>query len=409
MERLIAVCVRRRGATVILGILALILEMWGAWNTPLDVFPEFVPSQVTIHTDAPGFTAEQVEQLVTHPIEKALNGSEGVATVRSESIPDLSVVRVSFASTADLYNSRQDISERLNALTHSLPGGAGVPQLSPLTSSTRDLLKVGLVSNIADAYALRELADYEIKPKLLALPGVALVSIFGGKVRQIKIEPDPKKLTAFGFTIPDLVRAAPASLALRGAGFIDLGGQRVLIQTPTPSPDVSIIGDGILGVRGSTPIRLRDVATIAQGPAQRFGDSLIQGMPGVLLSVSSQYGANTLATTRAVESVLLSMAPKLKAEGIALYPALHQPANFIERALEGLERSLAIAAVLILLALYLLLRDWRSALISMAAIPFSLLAAIAVLDQFGYTLNTMTLSGFVVALGVLVDDAVVGI
>jgi Cu/Ag efflux pump CusA len=197
MEWLIALCVRRRAATVILGVLALILEIWGAWNTPLDVFPEFVPSQVTIHTDAPGFTAEQVEQLVTHPIEKALNGSEGVATVRSESIPDLSVVRVSFASTADLYNSRQDVSERLSALARTLPQGAGVPELSPLTSSTRDLLKVGLVSNVADAYALRELAEYEIKPKLLALPGVALVNLFGGKVRQIQIQPDPRKLTAF--------------------------------------------------------------------------------------------------------------------------------------------------------------------------------------------------------------------
>src|SRR5215467_8347885 len=147
MEWLISLCVRRRGATAVLAVLVIMLEAWGAWNIPLDVFPEFVPSQITIHTDAPGFTAEQVEQLVTHQIEKALNGAEGVATVRSESIPGLSVVKVSFASTANLYNSRQEISERLTAAAATLPSGAGVPQLSPLTSNTRDLLKFGLISN----------------------------------------------------------------------------------------------------------------------------------------------------------------------------------------------------------------------------------------------------------------------
>jgi CzcA family heavy metal efflux pump len=409
MERLIELCVRRRGAAVILSILALCLALWGAWRTPLDVFPDFVPSQTTIHTDAPGFTAEQVEQLVTHPIEKALNGSDGVATLHSESIPGLSVITINFTTGADLYHARQDLAERLTVVARSLPSGTGTPQLSPLTSSTRDLLKVGLVSDLVDDYALRDIADYVIKPRLRALPGVALVTTFGGAVREIRIEPDPQKLTAFGFTVSQLVDAAPGALALRGAGFIDLQGQRVLIQTPTPSPDVSVIGDAILAVRGGTPVRLQDVATIAQVPAERVGDALIQGRPGVLISVSSQYGASTLATTRAVEAVLLDLAPSLKAQGVAIYPALHQPANFIERAIGGLAQALAVAAALIFVALVLFLRDWRSALISFIAIPVSLVVAIAVLHQFGGSLNTMTLSGFVVALGVLVDDAVAGV
>ena len=271
------------------------------------------------------------------------------------------------------------------------------------------MLKIELISDQVDAYALRDMADYVIKPRLISLPGVAQVDVFGGKVRQIQIQPDPEKLAAYGFSVADIVAAAPGSLALKGAGFIDLHGQRVLIQTPTPSPDSSVIGDGVLGVRGTTPIRLRDVATIAEEPAQRVGDALIQGRAGVLLSVSSQYGANTLATTQAVEQVLTGLTTSMRAQGIALYPALHQPATFIERSLHGLERSMAIAAVLILLTLYLFLRDWRSALISFVSIPLSLLAAIAVLNAFGYTLNTMTLSGFIVALGVLVDDAVIGI
>jgi Cu/Ag efflux pump CusA len=233
--------------------------------------------------------------------------------------------------------------------------------------------------------------------------------VFGGAIREIHIEPDPNMLTAYGFSVPDLIKAAPAALALRGAGFIDLQGQRILIQTPTPSPDANVIGDGILGVRNGTPVRLRDVAVIEQEPAQRLGDALIQGGPGVLFSVSSQSGANTLATTRAVEQSLQELAPGLRTDGIVLYPTLHQPATFIERALSGLERSMAIAALLIFLTLYAFLRDLRSAIISFVSIPLSVLAAVAIMALFGYTLNTMTLSGLIVALGVLVDDAVVSV
>jgi CzcA family heavy metal efflux pump len=409
MEWLISLCVRRRVAVTILSALVLALEIWGAWNTQLDVFPEFAPSQLTVYTEASGFTAEQIEPLITRPIEKALNGASGVAAVRSESIPGLSVITVSFTATANLYNVRQDITDRLAAVRAQLPTEAGIPQLSPLTPSTRDILKVGMTSEKVDPFTLRDIADYVIKPRLLALPGVAEVKVFGGAIREIHIQPDPNVLTAYGFSVPDLIKAAPAALALRGAGFIDLQGQRILIQTPTPSPDVGVIGDGILGVRNGTPVRLRDVATIEQEPAQRVGDALIQGGPGVLFSVSSQSGANTLATTRAVEQSLQALTPGLSAEGIVLYPTLHQPATFIERALSGLERSMAIAAFLIFVTLVAFLRDLRSAIISFISIPLSVLAAVAVLGFFGYTLNTMTLSGLIVALGVLVDDAVVSV
>ncbi|MGN6516468.1 MAG: efflux RND transporter permease subunit, partial [Rhizomicrobium sp.] len=274
---------------------------------------------------------------------------------------------------------------------------------------SRDILKVGMTSSRIDPYALREIAAYVIKPKLLALPGVAQVKLFGGAVREIHIEPDPKTLTAYGFSIPDLIKAAPSALALRGAGFIDLEGQRILVQTPTPSPDIDAIGDAILGVRGNVPIRLRDIATIRQEAEPRLGDALIQGGPGVLLSISSQSGANTLSTTLAVEHTLQKLEPSLNAQGVVLYPALHQPATFIERALKGLGFAMGIAAVLIFFALYAFFRDVRSAIISIISIPLSVLAAIGVLRYFGYTLNTMTLSGLIVALGVLVDDAVVSV
>ena len=409
MRAIVTLCVRHFGAVTALTILALVLGSWGALQSPLDVFPEFVPSQVDIQTEAPGFAPQQVEELVTKQVENAVNGAAGLATLRSESIPGLSVVTITFADGVDVHIARQGISERLSELGSALPAGAGTPKLSPLVSSTMDLLKIGLLSDKVDAYTLRDTGDWIIKPRLLAVPGVAHVNVFGGAVRQIQILPDVRKLASFNVTLADLSDAARAALPLRGAGFIDIAAQRILLRSPTPAPDVSAIAQAVVAVRNNTPILVRDVAEVKFAPALRSGDALVMGKPGVMMSMSSQFGANTLTATLAVEKALADLEPALKSRGITLYPGLHRPANFIERALGDLKESLGVAAVLILAVLYLFLRDFRAALIAFTAIPLSLLAAVAVLDRMGLTLNTMTLGGFAVALGVLVDDAIIGI
>src|SRR4051812_27402215 len=263
MRWLVGLCVRFRGAVATLTLVALALGLWVAQSAPLDVFPEFVPSAVDIQTEAPGFTSQQVEQLVTKRIENAVNGATGLASIRSESIPGLSVISIQFADNIDLYNARQGIAERLGELGNSLPLGVGTPQLSPLTSSTMDLLKVGLVSDKLDAYALRDQAEWVMKPALLAVPGVAHVILFGGAVRQIQIAPNLQRMTAYGFTLTDLSDAARAALALRGAGFIDLAHQRVLIQTPVPAPDTAAITGAVLAVRGNVAVTIGDVATVS--------------------------------------------------------------------------------------------------------------------------------------------------
>ena len=409
MRALVALCVRHHGAIAALSLFALILGSWGALQAPLDVFPEFVPSQVDIQTEAPGFAPQQVEELVTKKVENAVNGAAGLATLRSESIPGLSVVKITFADGIDVHIARQGISERLSELGSSLPVGVATPKLSPLVSSTMDLLKIGLVSNKADAYTLRDYADWILKPRLLAVPGVAHVIVFGGDVKQIQILPDSRRLSSFNLSFTEVLDAAKAALPLRGAGFIDLKSQRVLLRSPTPEPDVNAIGHTVVAIRNKVPILLRDVADVKVAPALKFGDALIMGQRGVMLSLASQYGANTLTTTLAVEKTLAALAPAMTKEGITVYTGLQRPANFIERALQNLKESLVIAAILILAVLYLFLRDFRAAMIAFTAIPLSLLAAVAVLRHMGLTLNTMTLGGFAVALGVLVDDAIIGI
>src|ERR1700736_7059539 len=246
MRGLVSLCVRHFGSVTALSVLALLLGCWGVMRAPLDVFPEFVPSQVHIQPEAPGFAPQQVEELVTKRIESAVNGAAGLATLRSESIPGLSVVIVTFTDKVDVHVARQGISERLSEIGSTLPTGVGTPKLSPLVSSTMDLLKIGLQSDTANGYALRDAADWVIKPRLLAVPGVAHVIVFGGEVRQIQIQPDMAKLASFGVTLTQLGDAAHLALPMRGAGFIDLAAQRVLLMSPTPQHDIDAISQAVV-------------------------------------------------------------------------------------------------------------------------------------------------------------------
>jgi Cu/Ag efflux pump CusA len=266
MRWLVGLCVRHAGTIATLTLIVLLLGLWTTRSAPLDVFPDFVPSTVDIQTEAPGFTAQQVEQLVTKPIENAINGATGLSTLRSESIPGLSVITIQFTDNIDLYNARQGISERLSELGNALPTGVDTPRLSPLTSSTMDLLKIGLVSDKLNAFELRDRAEWVMKPALLAVPGVAHVILFGGAVREIQIQPDVTRMASYGFTLTDLADAARAALALRGAGFVDLAHQRVLIQTPVPAPDPSAISNAVLTVRGKTPVTIGEIATVTGRP-----------------------------------------------------------------------------------------------------------------------------------------------
>src|SRR3984893_13223375 len=318
LKSIVTLCVRHFGSVSALSLLALILGFWGALKSPLDVFPEFVPSQVDIQTEAPGLAPQQVEQLVTKQVENGVNGTPGLATMRSESIPGLSVVTITFTDNIDVHVARQGLSERLSELGSSLPAGVGTPKLSPLVSSTMDLELLGLLSDKVDAYELRDTADWILKPRLLAVPGVAHVIVFGGNVRQIQIQPDVHKLAAFGLTMADVADAARTALPLRGAGFIDTPAQRILLRSPTPDPDIETVKSAVITTRNGTPVLLGEIAQVQIGAALRSGDSLIMGKRGVLLSLASQYGANTLSTSLAVERALAALAPALKAQGITI-------------------------------------------------------------------------------------------
>jgi CzcA family heavy metal efflux pump len=409
MNALIRWSIRYRGFVALLSVAWFVGGVLYALNAPLDVFPEFVPPQVTIQTEAPGLAPEQVEQIITRPIESAVVGAPGIETMRSESVYGLSVVFITFNEDADPHAARQGISERLATLNGQLPAGIGPPKLTPLTSSTMDVLKIGLLSDVVDPYTLRDIADWTIKQRLLAVPGIARVTVYGGAIRQVHIQPKLDRLTALGLTVTDVMNAGRSALALRGGGVIETTSQRITIETPPPAPDPRAIAQTVVAVQNDTPIKLGDVATVTFAPAIRVGDATIMGRPGILITISSQFGANTLEATKASEAALAELTPALEQRGIQVYPTLHRPATFVVRALGNLEAALTLGSALILIVLYAFLRSVRAALISFLAIPLSLLAAVVVLAEFGQSLNTMTLGGFALALGVLVDDAIIDI
>jgi CzcA family heavy metal efflux pump len=407
LRRLVELALNARGVVITLAIGFIGYGLFVAAHAKLDVFPEFVQPQATVQTEAPGLAPEQVEALVTRPVENALNGAGDLDSIRSESIQGLSVVTAVFKEGTDIFIARQMLAERLAQLGGELPADVQSPKMEPLTSSTMDLLKFGLTSKKLSPMELRTFADWTVRPRLLSVPGVAAVKVFGGEVRQLQIQVKPDRLLAFGISLQDVSAAASAATGVRGAGFVETPAQRIVLQTEGQSLTAAQLGNIVITQRGGNSLRLRDVANVVEGAEPKFGDALINGQPGVLMTSASQYGANTMEVTRSVEAALAELKPAFAAEGIEYIPALHRPATFIEIAIHNMKVSLLIGAVLVAVVLFLFLLDLRTALISFTAIPLSLLAAIVILDHFGVTLNTMTLGGLAAVLGVVVDDAII--
>lgn len=407
LQFLVEHSLRFRGIVLVLALLALVYGGYRAAHAKLDVFPDFVQPQAVIQTEAPGLSPEQVEALVTQPVEGVVGGVANVESVRSQSIQGLSIITIVFDEDVDVFTARQMLTEQLSAVTGELPDGIGPPKLTPLTSSTMDLLKIGLVSDRKSPMELRAFADWTMRPRLQAVPGVASVGVMGGEVRQLQIQLDPARMLARGITLDEILAAARQATGTRGAGFLENENQRITVQTEGQQLEPGQLGAVVLRQTEGSVIRLADVATVTAAPEPQFGDALIQGRPGVLVKLLSKYGANTMEVTEAAEAALADMQPALDAEHITLYPAMHRPATFIEHAIHHVAGALFTGGILVAAVLILFLFNWRTAFISLTAIPLSLLVAIVILDEFGISLNTITLGGLAIAIGEVVDDAII--
>lgn len=410
LNTFVAAMLRFRGMVL---ALACVLGGYGfyvAVHSPMDVFPDFVPPQATIQTESPGLSPEQVEGLVTRPVEAALGGLSSIESMRSESIQGLSIITIVFAEGTELLPARQMLAERLAELGGVLPAGVSTPRISPLTSSTMDLLKIGLRSTNRSQVDLRSFVDWTLRPRLLAVPGVARCSVFGGEVRQFQVVIRPERLVALGVSLQEVANAVRKSSGIRGAGFIETRNQRILLNVDGQAWTPAELAESVVRVGANGfPIRVRDIGEVREGFEPKFGDALVLGEPGVLVTLASQYGANTMDATRAVERALTELTPLFQREGIEVFPALHRPATFIERALKNIQHSLVLGGLLVSIVLLFFLGDLRASLISLVAIPLSLLAAVLMMKRMGIGLNTLTLGGLAIAIGEVVDDAIIDV
>lgn len=404
---IVSTALQFRVLVVALAITLLIAGVRIAGQTPLDVFPEFAPPLVEIQTEAPGLSTEEVESLITVPLENALNGVPWLQTLRSKSVLGLSSIVLFFEEGTDLLRARQMVQERVAVEAGRLPAVAHQPvMLSPLSSTSR-VMKIGVSSAKLSQMDLSLLARWTIRPRLMAVPGVANVAVWGQRDRQLQVLVEPDTLRMNGITLDQVVRAAGEAVVVGAGGFVDTPNQRLpvrhlsVIQTPHD------LARSIVAYRAGTPIRLADVARVVEGHPAPIGDAVINDGPGILLIVEKQPWGNTLEVTRQVEAALAALRPGLK--HVEIDSTIFRPATFIEMSLHNLSRALALGCALVVAVLIAFMAEWRSAVISAIAIPLSLLAAAIVLYWRGGTINVMTLAGLVIAVGVVVDDAIIDV
>jgi CzcA family heavy metal efflux pump len=404
---LVEIALRLRYAVAALAIVLVIVGVRVLKDAPLDVFPEFAPPMVEVQTEAPGLSSEEVEALVSMPLEQALSGTPYLKTLRSKSVLGLSSVVLIFDRGTNLLEVRQFVAERLARTGPTLPAVAHPPVLlSPLSSTSR-VMKIGMSSTTLTQTELSTLVRWTVRPRLMAVAGVANVAVWGQRDRQLQVLVDPERLRASHVTLGEVTRAAGEAVAVRAGGFIDLPNQRYAVAQRSDVRTREELARAPVALRNGAPITLGDIAEVTEGNPPPIGDAVINDGPGILLIVEKYPWGNTLDVTHGVEAALESMRPALP--GVSVDPAIFRPATFIEMSLHNLNRALLIGCVLVVLVLGFFLRDWRTSIISLTAIPLSLVAAAVVMRYRGGTIDTMVLAGLVIALGEVVDDAIIDV
>ena len=418
MRWIVGSSLRFRFLIVAVGIAMLAFGAAQLRAMPVDAFPEFAPPRVEVQTLALGLTAKEVEELINTPLEQTLTGIPGLEVIRSKAVPQLSSIELLFRPGTDLLRVRQLVQERIESVTPSLPTWAAPPFIMPATSSTSRVIKIGMSSNTVGILDLSTIAYWKVRARLLRVPGVANVALWGEHLEQYMVEVDPRRMRAQGITLEHVMESTSSALdagLLRFAdghrigtgGFVETSNQRLAVEHILPIITPNDLAQVAIAERGGQSVRLADVAQVEKGTQGLVGDAVVNGNPGLLLIVEKYPWGNTLDVTRGVEGALKEMQPGLP--GIRFDTHVFRAANFIETSLHNLTVSLLIGALLVVLVLGAFLFEWRTALISVTSIPLSLVAAALVLEARGETVNVMVLAGFVIALGVVVDDAIIDI
>ncbi len=390
---------------------SILITVWGLISVtqmPLDVFPEFAPPQVDIQTEATGLAPEEMESQITVPIESVVNGLPGVTTVRSSSKVGLSMIQVVFDQNADIYRARQAVTERLQQVANQLPEGVKPPEISPLASPLGTILQYAFTvdgTGQTSLMELRRLVDGTLSNQILSVPGVTQMTVYGGDERQEQVLVDPDKLRSLKVSLSEVTEAAKGANSNAPGGFLIGGGQELLVRGIGRVNTIEDLQKSVVKVQSGKPILLQDVAEVKTGAALKRGDASFNGQPAIVVMINKQPQVDTPTVTKAVEKVMTGLQATFPAD-VKMAQTFRQ-SNFIDAAIRNVSDSLVEGIIIVSVIMLLFLMNWRTAMITLTAIPLSLLIGIMLMRSFGLGINTMTLGGLVVALGAFVDDSIV--
>ncbi|GGF49765.1 efflux RND transporter permease subunit [Echinicola rosea] len=408
LNKILSISLQNRLMVLLAAVVLSIAGLYIARNMNVDVFPDLTAPTVTILTEAHGMESEEVEKLVTYQLETAMNGSPNVRRIRSSSAAGISIVWVEFEWGTDIYRARQIVSERIPMVRENLPSGVGTPTMAPISSIMGEVMLLGVSSDSLSPMELRTLSDWTIRPRIKSIGGIANVIVIGGDYKQYQVLPNPEKLKYYDISLGELLEKVKESNVNAPGGFLNEYGNQYIIKGSGRAYSVEQLEEAVLkNVNGQT-LKIKDVATVKIGAADKIGDGSLNASPAVILTISKQPDVNTLELTGRLDEAIVDLENTLP-KGVEIKSHIFRQSNFIEASIDNLNQTLLEGAFFVVIVLFIFLMNWRTTVISLIAIPISLLVSIIVLKILGYTINTMSLGGMAIAIGALVDDAIIDV
>ncbi len=408
LNRIIQFSLENRLLVIVSTILLTVFGTFVATRMEVDVFPDLTAPTVVVLTEAHGMAPEEVEKLVTFPIETSVNGATNVRRVRSSSSAGISIVWVEFEWNTDIYKARQIVNEKISAITERLPQGVGNPTMAPQSSIMGEIMLISLTADSTSQMELRTIADWNIRPLLLATGGVAQVVVIGGEYKQYQILASPQKMHYYGVSLTELLEACEGANTNSSGGFLNEYGNEYIVRGIGRTSDLTELGKSVIKTSEGRAIKIEDVAELKIGAAPKIGDGSLRGNPAVILTVMKQPNTNTLTLTQTIDDAIADLSENLSPD-IQINTRIFRQADFINASISNINKTLIEGSIFVVIILFLFLMNWRATAISLLAIPISLIVAILTLRWLGFTINTMSLGGMAIAIGVLVDDAIIDV
>jgi CzcA family heavy metal efflux pump len=408
LNRIIDFSLHNRLLVIIASALLIVAGTYTATNMEVDVFPDLTAPTVVVLTESHGMAPEEVERLVTFHIETAMNGATDVRRVRSSSSAGISIVWVEFEWGTDIYRARQVVNEKLSSVTSNLPKGVGNPTLAPNSSIMGEIMLISVTADSTNMMQLRTLADWTIRPLLLSTGGVSQVVVIGGEYKQYQVLASPQRMRQYNVSLTELIKACEESSLNASGGFMNEYNNEYIVRGIGRTNDLDLLGKNLLKMVNGYPVTIQDVAQIKIGSAIKIGDGSLRGDPAVILTVMKQPNTNTLELTSKIDEAMKVLNKSIPSD-IKINTQIFRQADFINASISNIQKTLIEGSIFVIVILFVFLMNWRATVISLLAIPLSLIAAILTLKWFGFTINTMSLGGMAIAIGDLVDDAIIDV